>query len=100
MARFAAFLIGTCLAVFILGARADTAFAQTAARLPVTHHGKLVAKKEPRESAKKRRKRAAKKEARESAKKRQKRAECKEQAEKLLSDADRRAHMKECMSNL
>jgi hypothetical protein len=39
---------------------------------------------------------AAKKERQETAKKRQ-RVECKEQAE-LLSDADRRAYAKECMS--
>ena len=44
------------------------------------------------------RKLAAKKEHQESAKRRQERIECKEQAEKLLSDADRRAYTKECMS--
>ncbi len=41
---------------------------------------------------------AAKKEHQESAKKRQERVECKEQAQKLLSDADRRTYTKECMS--
>ncbi len=46
---------------------------------PTPSDGKLAAKKENQESAKKR-------------------VECKGQAEKLLSDADRRAHMKECMS--
>jgi len=30
----------------------------------------------------------------------QKRAECKEQAQKLIDDADKRAYMKECISNL
>jgi hypothetical protein len=102
MAHFAASVFAACLAVSILGARADTVFAQTAPRpsLPLTHYGKLAAKqehaakKEHRESAKKKR------EHRESAEKRQKRAECREQAEKLISDADRRAYMKECMSNL
>jgi hypothetical protein len=102
MARFAASLVAACLAVSILGARADTAFTQAAPRppLPVIRHGKLAAKqehaakKEHRERAKKKR------EHRESAEKRQKRAECREQAEKLISDADRRAYMKECMSNL
>jgi hypothetical protein len=95
MARFAAFLFAACLTVSILGARADTAFTQTAPRppLPLTPYGKLAAKKEHRESAKK-------KEPRESAGKKQKRAECKEQAEKLLYDADKRAYMKECISNL
>jgi hypothetical protein len=46
---------------------------------PTPSDGKLAAKKENQESAKKR-------------------IECKEQVEKLLSDADRRAYMKECMS--
>jgi hypothetical protein len=105
MARFAAFLFAACLTVSILGARADTAFTQTAPRppLPLTSHGKLAAKKEHRESAtrkKEPRESAKKKEPRESAGKKQKRAECREQAEKLISDADRRAYMKECMSNL
>ncbi len=116
MARFAASLFAASLAVSILGARADTAFAQTAPRppLPLTHHGKLAAKKEHRESAtrKKEHRESAKKkrehresakkkeEPRESAKKRQKRTECKEQTQKLLYDADKRAYMKECMSNL
>jgi hypothetical protein len=46
MARFAASLFAACLAVSILGARADTAFTQTAPRppLPVIRHGKLAAK--------------------------------------------------------
>jgi hypothetical protein len=96
MARFAASLFAACLAVSILGARGDTAFTQTAPRPPLalTPYGKLAAKKEHRESA------TRKKEHRESVEKRQKRAECREQAEKLISDADRRAYMKECMSNL
>jgi hypothetical protein len=101
MAHFAASVFAACLAVSILGARADTAFAQTAPRppLPLTPYGKLAAKeahaakKEHRESAKKKRKH------RESAKKTQMQAECEEQAQKLLSDADRRAYIKECMSN-
>jgi hypothetical protein len=101
MARFAASLFAACLAVSILGASADAVFAQAAPRppLPVIRHGKLAAKqehaakKEHLESAKK------KKEHRESAEKRQKRAECREQAEKLISDADRRAYIKECMSS-
>jgi hypothetical protein len=50
--------------------------------LPSTPDGKLAAKKEHQERAKER----------------QERVECKEQAEKLLSDADRRAYTKECMS--
>src|SRR6266568_1034182 len=54
MARFAASLFAACLAISILGARADTAFTQTAPRppLPLTPYGKLAAKNEPRESAK------------------------------------------------
>jgi len=54
MARFAASLFAASLAVSILAARADTAFAQTAPRppLPLTPYGKLAAKNEPRESAK------------------------------------------------
>ena len=47
--------------------------------LPSTPDSKLAAKKEYQESAKKR-------------------VECKERAEKLLSDTDRRAYTKECMS--
>ncbi len=99
------------------GARADTAFTQTAPRppLPLTPYGKLAAKNEPRESAKRKgehhresatrkkehRENAKKKrEPRESAKKKQKRAECEEQAEKLLYDADKRTYRKECISNL
>jgi hypothetical protein len=101
MAHFAASVFAACLAVSILGARADTALTQTAPRppLPLTPYGKLAAKqehaakKEHRERAKKKR------EHRESAEKRQKRIECREQAEKLISDADRRAYIKECMSN-
>ena len=77
MARFAVSLFAASLAVSILGARADTAFTQTAPRppLPLTHYDKLAAKqehaakKEHRERAKKKR------EHRESAEKRQKRAE-------------------------
>jgi hypothetical protein len=96
MARFAASLFAASLAISILGTRADRAFAQTAPRppLPLTPHGKLAVKKEHRASAKKKR------EHRQSARKNQKRAECKEQAQKLLDDADKRAYMKECMSNL
>ena len=96
MARFAASLFAACLAISILGARGDTAFTQTAPRPPLalTPYGKLAAKKEHRESAKK------KKESPESAEKKQKRIECEEQAEKLLYDADKRAYMKECISNL
>ncbi len=92
MARFAVSLFAASLAVSILGARADTALTQTAPRppLPLTHYGKLAAKNEPRESAKRKgehhresatrkkehRERAKKKrEHRESAEKRQKRAE-------------------------
>jgi len=41
---------------------------------------------------------AAKKEHQKSAKKRQERVECTDQAEKLLSDAERTAYTKECMS--
>jgi hypothetical protein len=41
---------------------------------------------------------AAKKQHQESAKIRQERVECREQAEKLFSDADRRAYTKECTS--
>ena len=41
---------------------------------------------------------AAQNQTEETAKKRQKIAECKEQAEKLLSDAEKRTFMKECMS--
>jgi hypothetical protein len=65
MARFAASLFAACLAVSILGARGDTAFTQTAPRPPLalTPYGKLAAKKEHRESAKRKR------EYRESAKK-------------------------------
>jgi hypothetical protein len=106
MARFAASLFAASLAISILGTRADRAFAQTAPRppLPLTPHGKLAVKKEHRESAtrKKEHRESAtrKKEHRESARKNQKRAECKEQAQKLLDDADKRAYMKECMSNL
>jgi hypothetical protein len=53
MARFAASLFAASLAISILGARVDTAFAQTAPRppLPLTPHGKLAVKKEHRESA-------------------------------------------------
>jgi hypothetical protein len=51
--------------------------------LPSTRHGKLAAKKDHQEQ--------------ERAKKRQER-ECKEQAEKLLSDAEKGAYTKECMS--
>jgi hypothetical protein len=101
MARFAASLVAGCLAVSILGASAETAFAQAAPRppLPVIRHGKLAAKQE--HAAKKRHRESAKKkrEPRESAEKRQKRAECKEQTEKLLSDAEKRTYMKECISN-
>ena len=105
MARFAASLFAACLAVSILGARGDTAFTQTAPRPPLalTPYGKLAAKKEHRESAtrkKEPRESAKKKEPRESAGKKQKRAECKEQAEKLLYDADKRAYIRECISNL
>jgi len=50
--------------------------------LPSTPEGKLAAKEDHQESTKKR----------------QDRVECTEQAEKLLSDADRRAYTKECMS--
>ena len=116
MARFAASLFAACLAISILGARADTAFTQTAPRppLPLAPYGKLAAKnehresvtrkKEHRESAKRKREHREsakkKKEPRESAKKKQKRIECEEQAEKLLYDADKRAYMKECISNL
>jgi hypothetical protein len=48
MARFAVSLFAASLAVSILGARADTAFTQTAPRppLPVIRHGKLAAKQE------------------------------------------------------
>src|SRR6266571_3378550 len=106
MARFAASLFAASLAVSILAARADTAFTQTAPRppLPLTSHGKLAAKNEPRESAKRkgehhRESATRKKEHRENAKKKQKRAECEEQAEKLLYDADKRTYMKECISN-
>ncbi len=70
MARFAASLLAASLVVSILGA---TAFTQTAQRPPWR---------------------------RESAKTKQKRAECEEQAQKLLDDADKRAYMKECISNL
>jgi hypothetical protein len=41
---------------------------------------------------------AAQNQTEENAKKRQKIAECKQQAEKLLSDAEKRTFMKECMS--
>jgi hypothetical protein len=104
MARFAASLLAASLVVSILGA---TAFTQTAQRppWPLTPHGKLAAKKEHRESAtrKKENRKSAKKKRGprgESAKTKQKRAECKEQAQKLLDDADKRAYMKECISNL
>jgi hypothetical protein len=103
MARFAAPLLAASLVVSILGA---TAFTQTAQRppWPLTPHGKLAAKKEHRESAtrKKEHRKSAKKkmEPQESAKNKQKRAECKDQAQKLLDDADKRAYMKECISNL
>src|SRR2546426_2106142 len=105
MARFAASLFAACLAISILGARADTAFTQTAPRppLPLAPYGKLAAKNEHRESVtrkKEHRESAKKKEPRESAGKKQKRAECKEQAEKLLYDADKRAYNRECISNL
>jgi hypothetical protein len=75
MARFAASLFAACLAVSILGARGDTAFTQTAPRPPLalTPYGKLAAKKEHRESAKRKREyresAKKKKEHRESAKK-------------------------------
>ncbi len=104
MARFAASLLAASLVVSILGA---TAFTQTAQRppWPLAPHGKLAAKKEHRESAtrKKEHRKSAKKKRgprRESAKTKQKRAECEEQAQKLLDDADKRAYMKECISNL
>ncbi len=58
------------------------------------HRESAKRKREHRESAKK------KKESPESAEKKQKRIECEEQAEKLLYDADKRAYMKECISNL
>ncbi len=95
MAR-AASLLRASLAVSILGVGLDTAFTQTVERppLPVTRHGKLALKKEHRERA------ARKREHRESAKDKQKRAECQEQAQKLLDDADKRAYMKGCLSNL
>jgi hypothetical protein len=41
---------------------------------------------------------AAKKDHQQPGGKKQKRIECKDQADKLLSDADRRAYTKECMS--
>src|SRR6266498_2054629 len=76
MARFAASLFAACLAISILAARADTAFTQTAPRppLPLTPYGKLAAKNEPRESAKRkgehhRESATRKKEHRENAKK-------------------------------
>ncbi len=94
MARFAASLFAASLAVSILGARGDTAFTAPRPPLALTPYSKLAAKKEHRESAKK------KKESPESAEKKQKRIECEEQAEKLLYDADKRAYMKECISNL
>jgi hypothetical protein len=98
MARFAASLVAGCLAVSILGARAETAFAQAAPRppLPVIRHGKLAAKQE--HAAKKRHRESAKKnrEPRESTEKRQKRAECKEQTEKLLSDAEQSLDGRAC----
>ena len=103
MARFAASLLTASLVVSILGA---TAFTQTAQRppWPLTPHGELAAKKERRESAtrKKEHRKSAKKkgEPQEGAKNKQKRAECKEQAQKLLDDTDKRAYMKECISNL
>src|SRR5262249_25700046 len=106
MARFAASLLAAPLAVSILGATPDTAFTQTAERppLPLTPHGTLAAKKEHRGTAtrkKEHRKGTEKKrEHRQSAKNKQKQAQCKEQAQKLLDDADKRAYMKECLSNL
>jgi hypothetical protein len=42
---------------------------------------------------------AAKKDNQQTAGKTKKRIECKQQAEKLLSDSDRQAYMKECMSD-
>jgi len=114
MARFAASLFAACLAVSILGARGDTAFTAPRPPLALTPYSKLAAKKEHRESAtrKKEHRESAKrkrehresakkkKESPESAEKKQKRIECEEQAEKLLYDADKRAYMKECISNL
>jgi hypothetical protein len=100
MARFAASLLAASLVVSILGA---TAFTQTVQRppWPLTPHGKLAAKKEHRGSAtRKKEHRKSAKEHRESAKNKQKRAECKEQAQKLLDDADKRAYMKGCISDL
>jgi hypothetical protein len=65
MARFAASLFAASLAISILGARVDRAFAQTAPRppLPLTPHGKLAVEKEHRVSG------TRKREHRESAKK-------------------------------
>src|SRR5438128_11781423 len=110
MARFVASLFAACLAISIRGARADTAFTQTAPRppLPLAPYGKLAAKNEHRESVtrkkqhresttrkrkhresvkrKREHRESAKRERehRESAKKNQKRTECEEQAQKLL----------------
>ncbi len=79
MVRFAA-----PLAAFILGngVACGVVFAQTAPPLPLPPDNRLAAQERTGESAKKR----------------QKRAECKRQAEKLLYDAEKRALMKECMS--
>ena len=60
----------------------EKAMAAPSTTSPSTPDGKLAAKKEHQESAKKR----------------QEQVGCKEQAEKLLSDADRRAYTKECIS--
>ena len=85
MARLFASLLAALLGLSNLEVMADTASAQVVpVPAPVsTSDLKLVAKKKHR---------------RESAKEREKRAECRAQAEKLLSDSERRDYIKECMS--
>jgi hypothetical protein len=85
MARFAASLLAAFIVLSILEVGTETGFAHVAPllTLPPTSDFKLAARK---------------KHHRESAEKREKRAQCKAQAEKLLSDSERRDYMKECMS--
>ena len=84
MARLFASLLTALLGLSNPEVMTDTASAQVPIPAPAsTSNLELVAKKKHR---------------RESAKEREKRAECRAQAEKLLSDSERRDYIKECMS--
>ena len=87
MTRFMAFLLAAFLGLPILELVTDIGFAQVAF-IPApasTSDLKLAAKK---------------KHHRENVKEREKRAECEAQAQKLLSDSERPAYVKECMSEV